>query len=159
MAELDMAEQEAVVATFSNGANARTGTIPVNYDAARKKMTWYYFMGTAMTEAEMVRCPALRPLSVTHLRHQLGQIMTRAASLRLAPRPRYSPGPAGACAFCAVKDDCNIQVHWPSVYRRLGSVHHLVSHQSILCSAKAVSPACRSLTTPLMSTRQACGST
>ena len=59
MAELDIAEQEMPTATFSNGANARTGTIPVNYDPERKKMTWYYFMGTAMTEAEMVRCPAL----------------------------------------------------------------------------------------------------
>ena len=59
MAELDMAEQEMpVTATFSNGANARTGMIPVNYDAESKKMTWYYFMGTAMTEAEMVRRPA-----------------------------------------------------------------------------------------------------
>ncbi len=61
MADLDCEEQETATATFSNGANARTGTIPVSYDAERKKMTWYYFMATSMTPAEMVR--HLAPLS------------------------------------------------------------------------------------------------
>ena len=72
-----MAEQEPATATFSNGANARTGTIPVSYDAERKKMTWYYFMGTAMTEAEMVRCPFMMPLQAIHLHCQLGKVMKK----------------------------------------------------------------------------------
>ena len=59
MAELDCAEEDKATATFSNGANARTGTIPVTYDAERKKMTWYYFMAASMTVAEMVCCLAL----------------------------------------------------------------------------------------------------
>ena len=62
MAELDCAQQETATATFSNGPGARTGTIPVTYDAERKKMTWYYFMGTSMTQAEMVRCLGLSDL-------------------------------------------------------------------------------------------------
>ncbi|CAL5228140.1 g11219 [Coccomyxa viridis] len=53
MADLDCEKQETATATFSNGANARTGTIPVIYDAERKKMTWYYFMAASMTPAEM----------------------------------------------------------------------------------------------------------
>ncbi len=61
MADLDCEKQETATATFSNGANARTGTIPVIYDAERKKMTWYYFMAASMTPAEMVR--RLTPLS------------------------------------------------------------------------------------------------
>lgn len=62
MADLDCEEQETATATFSNGANARTGTIPVSYDAERKKMTWYYFMAASMTPAEMVRrvAPSIR---------------------------------------------------------------------------------------------------
>ena len=55
MAELDAEEEPEIVATFTSGPNTRVGTIPVTYDAQRKKMLWYYFMAASMKEKEMVR--------------------------------------------------------------------------------------------------------
>ncbi|CAK0785685.1 hypothetical protein CVIRNUC_008896 [Coccomyxa viridis] len=53
MAELDAEEEPEIVATFTSGPNTRVGTIPVTYDAQRKKMLWYYFMAASMKEKEM----------------------------------------------------------------------------------------------------------
>ncbi len=61
MADLDYDQEGAPAATFSNGPNARIGTIPVTYDEKRKKLTWYYFMAASMKESEMVRCLLAKP--------------------------------------------------------------------------------------------------
>ena len=58
MAELDAEEEEDITATFTSGPNTRIGTLPVTYDAQRKKMLWYYFMAASMKEKEMVRSPS-----------------------------------------------------------------------------------------------------
>ena len=63
MAELDAEEEPEIVATFTSGPNTRVGTIPVTYDAQRKKMLWYYFMAASMKEKEMVRPPSLHALA------------------------------------------------------------------------------------------------
>ena len=52
--EVDCEEQGKPAATISNGADVRTGTIPVSYDPKRKKMLWYYFLAAAMKSDEVV---------------------------------------------------------------------------------------------------------
>ena len=66
MAELDAEEEPEIVATFTSGPNTRVGTIPVTYDAQRKKMLWYYFMAASMKEKEMVRTPLLYAMAGLH---------------------------------------------------------------------------------------------
>lgn len=63
MAELDAGEEEDITATFTSGPNTRIGTLPVTYDAQRKKMLWYYFMAASMKEREMVRSLSLHALA------------------------------------------------------------------------------------------------
>ena len=63
MAELDAEVEPEIVATFTSGPNTRVGTIPVTYDAQRKKMLWYYFMAASMKEKEMVRPPSLHAIT------------------------------------------------------------------------------------------------
>ena len=63
MAELDAEVEPEIVATFTSGPNTRVGTIPVTYDAQRKKMLWYYFMAASMKEKEMVRLPSLHAIA------------------------------------------------------------------------------------------------
>ena len=63
MAELDAEEEPEIVATFTSGPNTRVGTIPVTYNAQRKKMLWYYFMAASMKEKEMVRPPSLHAIT------------------------------------------------------------------------------------------------
>ena len=52
--EVDCKEEGTPAATISNGANLRTGTIPVSFDPERRKMLWYYFVVTAMQSDEVV---------------------------------------------------------------------------------------------------------
>lgn len=55
MAELDAEEEGTPAAMFCNGPSTRCGMIPVTYDAERKKMLWYYFVGASMKSKELVR--------------------------------------------------------------------------------------------------------
>ena len=51
---MDREEEGTPAAMTSNGANLRTGTIPVSFDPERRKMLWYYFVVTAMKSDEVV---------------------------------------------------------------------------------------------------------
>ena len=54
------------MATFTSWPITRVGTIPVTYDAQRKKMLWYYFMAASMKEKEMVRPRSLHAITCLH---------------------------------------------------------------------------------------------
>ena len=51
---MDCEEEGTPAATISNGADVRTGTIPVSFDPERKKMLWYYFLAAAMKSDKVV---------------------------------------------------------------------------------------------------------
>ena len=76
-------EDEAQAATISNGPNVRTGTVPVSYDAERKKMLWYYFVAAAMKAEDVV---SLLPGTCTShicLLNTSDQCCTRSSSPRI----------------------------------------------------------------------------
>ena len=54
--ELDCEQQGKPESTFYSGPNIRAGTFPCAFDAARKKMLWFFFVATVMSDQEMVQC-------------------------------------------------------------------------------------------------------
>ena len=65
--EVDCEDAEGQGVTISNGANVRTGTVPVSYDPERKKMLWYYFLAAAMKADQVV---SALPHPASHPFHQ-----------------------------------------------------------------------------------------
>ena len=54
--ELDCEQQGKPESTFYSGPNIRAGTFPCAFDASRKKMLWFFFVATVMSDQEMVQC-------------------------------------------------------------------------------------------------------
>ncbi len=54
--ELDCEQQGKPESTFYSGPNIRAGTFPCAFDATRKKMLWFFFVATVMSDQEMVQC-------------------------------------------------------------------------------------------------------
>ncbi|CAK0785681.1 hypothetical protein CVIRNUC_008892 [Coccomyxa viridis] len=53
LVELDCEQQGKPESTFYSGPNIRAGTFPCAFDATRKKMLWFFFVATVMSDQEM----------------------------------------------------------------------------------------------------------
>ena len=56
LVELDCKQPGKPESTFYSGPNIRAGTFPCAFDASRKKMLYFFFVATVMSEQELARC-------------------------------------------------------------------------------------------------------